>query len=507
MEWLTVPIQYCDLPLSSQLAITIWDLAGPGKAVPFGGTTVSLFENDKCVPPHSFPSATTYSPAPSNLKKGRQKCKIWLAVEADGLSDTTTPSTVASNSEMDRLEKLFKKHELSELPRLDWLDNLAFRQIERVNKQSSSSVERKNEHYLFIEFPRFDFPVVYSDYEYTSSSSLNAANSSISPTASSAPPTQRQTPQSNPDTGGTLGFSMCVYDPEITRDNPAESKHRRLVRSHRNGPLDRDLKPNSKIRDELNEILNYSPTHDLTSEEKDLLWKFRFYLTRDKRGLTKFLKSVAWDDSAESKQAVQLLAQWTEIDVDDALELLGPGFENISVRAYAVDRLHKADDDELQLYLLQLVQALKFERIRPDPNAETSTDSSLANFLINRACANVTLGNFFYWYLMVETEDTNQDYKRLFSKVAWEFQVALGKTDGGEKRRATIKRQADFVFMIGEISKEIQGLRESRPKKVERLKQLLANGKNELAAFEPVPLPLDPGVTVVGCFPGKSVAE
>lgn len=57
MEWLTVPIQYCDLPLSSQLAITIWDLAGPGKAVPFGGTTVSLFENDKCVPPffpHSY---------------------------------------------------------------------------------------------------------------------------------------------------------------------------------------------------------------------------------------------------------------------------------------------------------------------------------------------------------------------------------------------------------------------------------------------------------------------
>lgn len=53
MEWLTIPIQYCDLPLSSQLAITIWDLAGPGKAVPFGGTTVSLFEKDKCV---SLPS-------------------------------------------------------------------------------------------------------------------------------------------------------------------------------------------------------------------------------------------------------------------------------------------------------------------------------------------------------------------------------------------------------------------------------------------------------------------
>lgn len=43
-----------------------------------------------------------------------------------------------------------------------------------------------------------------------------------------------------------------VLDPDIHRDNPVEAKHRRLVRSHRNGPLDRDLKPNPKTRDELN---------------------------------------------------------------------------------------------------------------------------------------------------------------------------------------------------------------------------------------------------------------
>lgn len=43
-----------------------------------------------------------------------------------------------------------------------------------------------------------------------------------------------------------------VLDPDIVRDNIVEDKHRRLVRSHRNGPLDRDLKPDPKIRDELN---------------------------------------------------------------------------------------------------------------------------------------------------------------------------------------------------------------------------------------------------------------
>lgn len=42
-----------------------------------------------------------------------------------------------------------------------------------------------------------------------------------------------------------------VVDPDIVHENPVEDKHRRLVRSHRNSPYDRDLKPNAKNRDEL----------------------------------------------------------------------------------------------------------------------------------------------------------------------------------------------------------------------------------------------------------------
>lgn len=42
-----------------------------------------------------------------------------------------------------------------------------------------------------------------------------------------------------------------IIDPDISRENPVEDKHRRLVRGHRGGPLDRELKPDAKIRDEL----------------------------------------------------------------------------------------------------------------------------------------------------------------------------------------------------------------------------------------------------------------
>jgi phosphatidylinositol 3-kinase len=93
-------------------------------------------------------------------------------------------------------------------------------------------------------------------------------------------------------------------------------------------------------------ILRYPPTQLLLPEEKDLLWKFRFYLSHNKKALTKFLKSVSWSDANEVKQAVEvLLPIWTAIDMDDALELLGPGFVDGRVRGYAVRQLRRADDE------------------------------------------------------------------------------------------------------------------------------------------------------------------
>ena len=42
-EWVTFPIRYCDLPLSSQITFTVWDIAGPRASLPVGGSTFRLF--------------------------------------------------------------------------------------------------------------------------------------------------------------------------------------------------------------------------------------------------------------------------------------------------------------------------------------------------------------------------------------------------------------------------------------------------------------------------------
>ena len=128
-------------------------------------------------------------------------------------------------------------------------------------------------------------------------------------------------------------------------------------------------------------IIAYPPTRQLSLEEKDLVWRFRFYLTREKKvrwapdecervrgvpgpranasvwtggranraekqqALTKFLKAVVWEEATEERQALELLDLWAPIDMDDALELLTPAFNNTAVRAYAVSRLRTVEDE------------------------------------------------------------------------------------------------------------------------------------------------------------------
>jgi len=455
--------------------------------------------------------------------------------------------------ELERLEELRKKHEMGDIPSDDWLDDMVFAhmtQLERkiakkLNYRSRKTSDTKSDKvdptstdatfytgeaedqpenyygdidlghfFLFIEFPRFDHPVVFTDYEYPAPPISTLQPQPNSDVQLKPPPDIRLGPGIS-DVDGDAGPLIRVYDPEVgIKDNPVENKHRRLVRNQRTGVLDRDLKPNAKIRDELSNIMSYGPSQDLKPEEKDLVWKFRHHLTRNKRALTKFVKSVSWSDAGEAKQAIQLLPKWTEIDVDDALELLGPTVVNSAVRTYAVDRLRKADDEELLLYLLQLVQALKFEKAETttaaDQNAEQSADSSLARFLIQRATTNERLGIFLHWYLMVECDDKSvgpvaDRNRKLFAKVEYDFLTELLQKPDGVARRKTLQRQSELIVVLSKISKDVRFSREDRIRKIERLKKTLADPKNELLSFDPpLPLPLDPSVQIVGCYPEES---
>ena len=86
-----------------------------------------------------------------------------------------------------------------------------------------------------------------------------------------------------------------------------EKKHYKLARSHRTGLAERELKPNPETRNRLTAILSYPTTQPLTSEEQDLLWRFRYYLAANHKALSKFVKCVNWSVAVEAEQAMELI--------------------------------------------------------------------------------------------------------------------------------------------------------------------------------------------------------
>lgn len=321
-EWVTLPIHFKDIPLNALLALTIYDIYGPQKTIPVGGTVVPVFGEHGC------------------LRRGIHDLKVWPDVEADGGVPSSTPgegdqSTERGHSEMLRLSKLVQKHRKGRMMVVDWLDRLSFREIEVINEQE----KRASSHmFLSVEFPRFHFEgYEHSVVYFEPDGDLHETLLPKSP------------------------FRL-VLDPEWNMENLVEQKHHRLTHSVRKGLNARDLKPNAKLRDHIKSIVNLPPTHVLSADEKSLIWQFRYYLAQNKAALPKFLQSVSWQSKQETEEALELLYKWQPLDPADALELLSPAFMEAKIRAYAISRLQCADNEELQLYLLQLVQALRYEK-------------------------------------------------------------------------------------------------------------------------------------------------
>ena len=88
------------------------------------------------------------------------------------------------------------------------------------------------------------------------------------------------------------------------------------------------------------------------------------------------------------------------------------------------------------MYLLQLVQALKFDTPAASSTRQRSRHSTilpskttdaltLEEFLIQRSVANPILGNNLYWYLMCEMED--EVAGKMFKKVAFNYMTRIAE--------------------------------------------------------------------------------
>lgn len=100
-----------------------------------------------------------------------------------------------------------------------------------------------------------------------------------------------------------------------------------------------------------------------------------------------------------------MLKKWERIGEDDAFHLISNVFcantkynkQNAkpvqpmkAIRQYAVNILNDCSDKQLCDYMLQLVQALRYESF---------DESALSNMLTEKSLKNQELATLYYWYL------------------------------------------------------------------------------------------------------------
>ncbi|XP_039747137.1 phosphatidylinositol 4,5-bisphosphate 3-kinase catalytic subunit delta isoform [Pararge aegeria] len=136
------------------------------------------------------------------------------------------------------------------------------------------------------------------------------------------------------------------------------------------------------------------PMYEMHEQEKKNIWASREYFrVSAPELLPKLLSCVEWTERAEVARVVRMLATWPLLRVESALELLDYAYADAAVRSFAVKCLAKISDEDLLLYLLQLVQALKHE---------SYLMCDLSVFLLQRAFENMNIGHYLFWHLRSE---------------------------------------------------------------------------------------------------------
>lgn len=143
---------------------------------------------------------------------------------------------------------------------------------------------------------------------------------------------------------------------------------------------------------------------ELTEQDKKVLWRRRHdCLTYYPESLSKLMQAVKWNNKNDVIETYGMLFRWPDLRPADAIELLTSVHADIEVRKFAVRCLHRhMRNEELEMYLLQLVQALK---------NEPYFDNDLARFLLRRAYENMRIGFTLFWNLKSELKTQKHKYK------------------------------------------------------------------------------------------------
>uniref|UniRef100_A0A3B3U8Y0 Phosphatidylinositol 4,5-bisphosphate 3-kinase catalytic subunit gamma isoform n=1 Tax=Poecilia latipinna TaxID=48699 RepID=A0A3B3U8Y0_9TELE len=195
-------------------------------------------------------------------------------------------------------------------------------------------------------------------------------------------------------------------------------------------------------------IVSTDPLHPLSPEDKELLWHFRHECMRDPRAYPKLLGSVRWGKQEDVLATHRLLDRsnaWdtSGLDVGLAMQLLDCHYSDAQVRSMAVRKLETLEDDDVLRYLLQLVQAVKFEPYH---------DSALVRFLLKRALRSKRIGHFLFWFLRSEIAQS-MHYQQRYAVLLEAYLRGCG-----ENMLQDFRKQVEMTEALQKVTREMKAM-------------------------------------------------
>jgi len=541
-DWLSFPVKVSDLTLDAHLVLTGYT---PDGRI-FGGTCMNLFDERGC------------------LRVGKQKLLLFTGSSPiDGGIDSTTRGDIVPFERSEdmhfRVSKAREMVESGAVKAAPVFDQQIFDLYDRVAANpllgraafvdpGDGSIASFNHQdlvigdtlFVEIELPRYPYPIIHEERRYqVRHDEVKSVTTSVRQR-----PTERlnRSASTNSIPIKDLVAPVVCFDYENDQQvsNPSEEMRRKIMHDQLRGKVDPDLKPDIEQNRLIDKILA-DPSDLMSNDEKDLLWMFGYTLTSKKNAVVKFVLAVDWNDDTEVEIASMLLGQWAKPDIAYALKLLSDHkeFEHAVVRSFAVQRLDEASDSELEMYLLQLVAALRYEpkeSLAPSERRSTAVLSSdaaaaavaaaagsrgvgqgdgqagprsllaaeggqgpdlspLAQFLIRRSCScepPYALAIFLHWFLVVEAQ-SDELFGEMYTEVLEAYMSTLP-----DHVHSVITRQHKFAEAISQCqlnAYNTKGNRDVKQKTMSRELEQLAIDKSGY------PLPLNPSIVVNGVDP------
>jgi hypothetical protein len=230
-----------------------------------------------------------------------------------------------------------------------------------------------------------------------------------------------------------------------------------------------------KIDEErIEELEKVDPLEVLTESDRNLIWSNRARFITNPAMLPLVFQSLDYTCPSQVAEIPYILKEWADISPQLAITLLDAKFADSTIRTYAVQHLDDFNDSEIMLYMLQLVQALKYELY---------DDSELLRFLLRRGLAEPKfVGHQLFWQLMSEAHLSH--IRERFSAIVVNFMYGIGSY------RKELKTGYRFTQKLVELNADLCKLSHTEATKQFRIRL------QDVEIPEEFHLPMDPRLVV-----------